>query len=118
MSIAQQAAAWSESPHHAEVLVVLGGRLLIDWLLTTAASDESIPEQGQAEQALLRLIQSGIDPSSLHPDLSTNIACLKKSLRHHRSGVSLNNVQWHASEASRQACIPQQVCLLTPARVS
>ena len=59
MSIAQQAAAWSESPHHAEVLVVLGGRLLIDWLLKTAARDESSPEQGQAEQALLRLIQSG-----------------------------------------------------------
>ena len=59
MSIAQQAAAWSESPHHAEVLVVLGGRLLIDWLLKTAARDESSPEQGQAEQALLRLLQSG-----------------------------------------------------------
>ena len=59
MSIAQQAAAWSESPHHAEVLVVLGGRLLIDWLLKTAARDESTPEQGQAEQALLRLLQSG-----------------------------------------------------------
>ena len=59
MSIAQQAAAWSESPHHAEVLVVLGGRLLIDWLLTTAAKDEASPEQGQAEQALLRLLQSG-----------------------------------------------------------
>lgn len=59
MSIAQQAAAWSESPHHAEVLVVLGGRLLIDWLLKTASRDESSPEQGQAEQALLRLIQSG-----------------------------------------------------------
>ena len=59
MSIAQQAAAWSESPHHAEVLVVLGGRVLIDWLLATAAKDEASPEQGQAEQALLRLMQSG-----------------------------------------------------------
>ena len=59
MSIAQQAAAWSESAHHAEVLVVLGGRVLIDWLLATAAKDEASPEQGQAEQALLRLMQSG-----------------------------------------------------------
>ena len=59
MSLAQQAVAWSESPHHAEVLVVLGGRQLIDWLLATACKDEASPEQGQAEQALFRLLQSG-----------------------------------------------------------
>ncbi|CAK0785443.1 hypothetical protein CVIRNUC_008652 [Coccomyxa viridis] len=59
MSLAQQAVAWSESPHHAEVLVVLGGRQLIDWLLSTACKDEASPEQGQAEQALFRLLQSG-----------------------------------------------------------
>lgn len=41
------------------MLVVLGGRVLIDWLLATAARDEASPEQGQAEQALLRLMQSG-----------------------------------------------------------
>ena len=59
MSLAQQAVAWSESPHYAEVLVVLGGRQLIDWLLSTACKDEASPEQGQAEQALFRLLQSG-----------------------------------------------------------
>ncbi len=84
MSIAQQAAAWSESPHHAEVLVVLGGRLLIDWLLKTAARDESTPEQGQAEQALLRLLQSG--------DLRPCTAC-QRSFVFSRSSCSLTHLR-------------------------
>lgn len=89
MSIAQQAAAWSESPHHAEVLVVLGGRLLIDWLLKTAARDETSPEQGQAEQALLRLLQSGesgleqsLQGSKVEPEIS-----LLKYLRRFRCAL-------------------------------
>lgn len=57
MSLAQQAEAWAESQEHAEVLVMLGGRMLLDWLLVTAAKSDSSPEQLNAERALLNLLQ-------------------------------------------------------------
>ncbi|CAL8471570.1 g11112 [Coccomyxa elongata] len=57
MSLAQQAEAWAESQEHAEVLVMLGGRMLLDWLLVTAAKPDSSPEQLNAERALLNLLQ-------------------------------------------------------------
>lgn len=57
MSIAQQAEAWAESQEHAEVLVMVGGRMLLEWLLTTAAKADSSSEQLNAERALLNLLQ-------------------------------------------------------------
>lgn len=56
LSLSQQAAAWAESREHAEVLVMVGGRLLIDWLLATAAREDNGPEQANAERALLSLV--------------------------------------------------------------
>jgi hypothetical protein len=58
LSLSQQAAAWAQSKEHAEVLLVVGGRLLIDWLLTTASRDDGSPEQANAERALLSLLHT------------------------------------------------------------
>lgn len=60
LSVAQQAAAWAESPAHAEVLVMAGGAQLMDWLLATAANEESTDAQLHAEHALLSLLRSGM----------------------------------------------------------
>ena len=40
------------------MLLVVGGRLLIDWLLSTAMRDDGGPEQANAERALLSLLQT------------------------------------------------------------
>ena len=60
--MSQQAAAWAQSKEHAEVLVAVGGRLLIDWLLAMAGRDENSPEQANAERALLSLLCSRARP--------------------------------------------------------
>jgi len=72
MSIAQQAQAWAESQEHAEVLVMLGGRLLLDWLLTTAAKLDTTPEQVNAERALLNLLQNRKSCSQKHTQPDPN----------------------------------------------
>lgn len=73
MSIAQQAQAWAESQEHAEVLVMLGGRLLLDWLLTAAAKLDTTPEQVNAERALLNLLQNR--ESRLHKHTQPDPEC-------------------------------------------
>ena len=40
------------------MLLVVGGRLLIDWLLSTAMRDDGGLEQANAERALLSLLHT------------------------------------------------------------
>ena len=52
------------------MLLVVGGRLLIDWLLTTASRDDDSPEQANAERALLSLLHT-----RAVPEASTSCPC-------------------------------------------
>lgn len=58
-SLAGQVADWAESQQKRDALILLGGYVLLDWLLDTAATSHNSTDQATAERAVLSLLKSG-----------------------------------------------------------